>query len=891
MAPYAHPFFAMQCLRNRLEYANRYLGICLRLDPCRANPVFARQDPGRTPTLRHRVYGFEIDSSTSTRPTLLIDIDTLDSDDERAVAYPTKALCGLLWEQWMAIFHKSVSLAFCVVAASMGAASMGAASMSAASMSAASVIASKVQAQEHTPASASVISAPSSIPWSREAVIALAEKVGDYQLAAMAAGLKPNGASAYPDPRGWEQGALFVGLMSLADHSSRPEFGAVIRARGQANDWRLGDMIYDADAHVIGSSYFWAARHGAGDAAIAPMRARLDEILAKPPVNELTFVDNGSACRDRWCWCDALFMAPAVWLEMSKVTGDPRYAAYAKREFRATTDTLYDPASHLYFRDSRFFERRDINGNKLFWSRGNGWVFAGLARMISMLPQGDADRTYMEGIFKEMASTLIGLQKPDGFWSPSLLGDPAVSLPESSGTGFYTYGLAWGIKSGLLDRSRYEPHVRRGWAALVRSVQPQGKLGYVQPVSDRPDAVGYDDTQLYGVGAFLLASGEMADLDLSAPKVSATLDVYNPSRFDQGTATVQIATALPESRAGGWSIEANGATYPAQYVGGVLSFVMPIKRLQTVRVSVRPEPAALPERVQAILNVQDGGKMDNGLLKGGTFHLRKSYQVPAEHFIHDGLIAFEGIGWESDKIAYRLYLDERNVTDIYGKKMPDPILQSIGQNLGDYHSMNDWGQDIFQVDKSLGIGGIGFVRNGKADQIGLSTITAEVANSAIEGEARVTHSGFDAGHGSLRASYKISYGQALTFVNANATDTVFTFATGFRHHPGVPVLKGGAPEAWSYFASWGQQDLTNDNLGLAIFFKPREANGDVRDDGQSYFVTFNNPSKIHYAFGATWVRDASGVRDLSGFRTWLDATVDGLNHPVVVKLVSRHRKP
>jgi rhamnogalacturonyl hydrolase YesR len=753
---------------------------------------------------------------------------------------------------------------------------------------AACAMTAEVQAQQALPESKSLIAAHESIPWRRADVISLAEKVGHYQLAAMAAGLKPNPAAPYPDPRGWEQGALFVGLMSLADHSSRPEFGDVIRARGQANDWRLGDRVYDADDHIIGSSYFWAARHGAGDTAIAPMRARLDDILAKPPVNDLTFVGNGSTCRDRWCWCDALFMAPPVWLEMSRVTGDPRYADYAKREFRATTDSLYDPASHLYFRDSRFFERRDINGKKLFWSRGNGWVFGGLPRMISLLPEGDADRTYMEGIFKQMAATLIGLQKPDGFWSPSLLGDPAVSLPESSGTGFYTFGLAWGIKSGLLDRSTYEPHVRRGWAALVRSVQADGKLGYVQPVSDRPDAVGYDDTQLYGVGAFLLAAGEMAELDLSAPPVSVSLEVHNPSRLDQGAAVAQIALALPESKAGGWSAEAGGAVYPAQYEGGVLSFVMPLKAQQTVRVSVRPQPARLPERVHAILNVQDGGALDGGVLKGGTFHLRKSYQVPADHFVHDGLIAFEGVGWESDKVAYRLYLDGRNVTDIYGKKLPGPILQSIGQNVGDYHAMSDWGQDIYQVGTSLGIGGIGVVRNGRAEQIGPSAIAAEVANTAITGEATVSHSVFDAGGGSLRASYKIRHGQALTFVDAVATGSVSPVATGFRHHPGVSLLRGGEPEAWSYFASWGQQALTNDNLGLAIFFKSSDTHDDVRDDGQSYFVTFKDPRHVKYAFAATWVQDNSGVRNLNGFQTWLDATVDGLNHPLVVKLLSKH---
>jgi rhamnogalacturonyl hydrolase YesR len=141
--------------------------------------------------------------------------------------------------------------------------------------------------------------------------------------------------------------------------------------------------------------------------------------------------------------------------------------------------------------------------------------------MIPLLPPADPVRARMETVFREMAARLKAIQKPDGYWSPSLLSDPAKSPPETSGTGFFTYGLAWGIKAGLLDRAEYEPAVRRGWGALVRATHPDGKLGYVQPVSDRPDEVTYEDTQFYGVGAFLLAASAVMDLDLGgapAPK-------------------------------------------------------------------------------------------------------------------------------------------------------------------------------------------------------------------------------------------------------------------------------------------------------------------------------------------------------------------------------------
>jgi len=104
------------------------------------------------------------------------------------------------------------------------------------------------------------------------------------------------------------------------------------------------------------------------------------------------------------------------------------------------------------------------------------------------------------------------LQKPDGYWAPSLLDNGVATPPESSGTGFFTYAFAWGVNAGILDAAVYRPAALRGWAALERAVQPDGMIGWVQQVSDRPDAVSADETQFYGAGAFLLAGTQMYDL-------------------------------------------------------------------------------------------------------------------------------------------------------------------------------------------------------------------------------------------------------------------------------------------------------------------------------------------------------------------------------------------
>jgi rhamnogalacturonyl hydrolase YesR len=363
------------------------------------------------------------------------------------------------------------------------------------------------------PASAAI--APQPLP-SRAELVAAMERVADWQLGHLDnLDYIPLARPSTRNPRDWQQATFWVALTHLADRSTSPRFREAIFAKGRESGWRLGDRLYHADDHLIGAAWLWAARNGAGDAALSPMRANFDKILAAPQTGTLTFnapQKGDPECTTRWCWCDALFMAPPTLHALTRRTGDRRYADFAYREYKAATDFLFDEKERLYFRDSRFFDRRGEHGEKLFWSRGNGWVFSGLARLIPELSRNDPRRPYYVGLYRKMAARLLELQRPNGFWAPSLLGDRATAADESSGTGFFVHGLAWGIKAGLLPRGRYLPAVTRGWQALERAVQPDGRLGWVQQVSDRPDVVKAEDTQFYGVGAYLLAGSAVHDL-------------------------------------------------------------------------------------------------------------------------------------------------------------------------------------------------------------------------------------------------------------------------------------------------------------------------------------------------------------------------------------------
>jgi len=344
-------------------------------------------------------------------------------------------------------------------------------------------------------------------------ILAQARRVADWQVAHR--DMLIAGRPTASDPRDWQQATFWVAMTDLADRDAR--YRPLLLDLARQEQYRLGNRPFHADDQLIGQAWLWASRHGEGTAAIAPMRAYFDTVLANRPTNALEFLlpadgRGDPPCTTRWCWCDALFMAPATLIQLSKATGDPRYARFAHEEYAATRSYLFDRDEHLFFRDSRFFDRRDAAGRKLFWSRGNGWVFAGLVRIIAALDKGDPERAAYVALFREMAARLLPLQRANGYWAPSLLDNGPDALPETSGTGFFTYGLARGIEMGLLDRKTYLPAALKGWAALGGSIQPDGMLGWVQQVSDRPDKVAQGDTQFYGAGAFVLAATALYDL-------------------------------------------------------------------------------------------------------------------------------------------------------------------------------------------------------------------------------------------------------------------------------------------------------------------------------------------------------------------------------------------
>ncbi len=314
----------------------------------------------------------------------------------------------------------------------------------------------------------------------------------------------------------WTNGALYAGMVEWAKMADDSLYFDYLRDKGDQLRWaRLlrpePGYRYFADDYVVGQMYVEMFRTFKEDKMIKPMEWYFDFMLKHPSDRSLAFNwdDRLSYPVERWSWCDALFMGPTVWAKMSNELNRLDYLAFMHNEYTFTYDYLYDQEEHLFFRDDRYFDKREANGKEVFWGRGNGWVIAGLPIILQEVPAKWEHRKFYEKLFKEMAEKIASLQDENGYWHASLLDPESYPMPETSSSAFFTYALAWGVNNGYLKKEDYLPVVEKGWQALVKAVYPDGRLGWVQPVGQDPKTVTRDMTEVYGVGAFLLAGKEL----------------------------------------------------------------------------------------------------------------------------------------------------------------------------------------------------------------------------------------------------------------------------------------------------------------------------------------------------------------------------------------------
>ena len=314
-------------------------------------------------------------------------------------------------------------------------------------------------------------------------------------------------------PTDWTNGAYYTGVVRAHQTTKNQKYLDALMKMGNRKSWQPWERFFHADDLAICYSYIYLKSIGTDGVNLQPTEAIINDHLNKPHLWK-----DGTAEGDQkilWWWCDALFMTPPVLSAYSKLVNDQTYLDKMHQYYLQTDSLLFDQDEKLFARDLRFVWKgidsdiKEPNGKKIFWSRGNGWVIGGLALILDNMPANYKYRKYYEDLFKEIAFRIKEIQPKDGLWRTSLLSPETYSHGEVSGSGFFTFALAWGINHGILDKKEFKPVVLKAWNELAKCQQENGKVGWVQSIGAEPKPADKDSWQNYGTGAFLLAGSEI----------------------------------------------------------------------------------------------------------------------------------------------------------------------------------------------------------------------------------------------------------------------------------------------------------------------------------------------------------------------------------------------
>lgn len=334
--------------------------------------------------------------------------------------------------------------------------------------------------------------------------------------------------------RSWVAAAFYAGTMWLYRETNNPRYFNDMLAIAEGSNWRLGNRLRHADDHAIGQTYLdlYMLADNPQESWLAPLQSNFQTIIDNPiPFDQRSPRGNGPYDdKDYYSWCDALFMSPPTFAMLAAVTGEQVwrdhlydewvYAADTNGGYRNEHRALYNQPDGLYYRDYRYVGDTEPNGEGVYWSRGNGWVIAGICRVLEYLPADSAYRPYFENQLREMAAAALTSQLftndiRHGLWTTSILYPARWSEPEVSGSAFIAYALAYGLNHGILDDATYRGAMNFAWRGLVRAVTAGGELRWVQPRGFEPDSNDASNAfnayeKHYGPGAFLLAGTEVA---------------------------------------------------------------------------------------------------------------------------------------------------------------------------------------------------------------------------------------------------------------------------------------------------------------------------------------------------------------------------------------------
>ena len=683
----------------------------------------------------------------------------------------------------------------------------------------------------------------------------------------------------------WTRAVYYEGLLSLYKRNPDERYYRYAVQWGEAHQWGLrgGAKTRNADNQCCGQAYIDLYLIDRKPERIREIKDSIDHMLTGDKV-------------DDWSWIDAIQMAMPIFAKLGVLQGDNRYLERMHELYQFTRNShggkgLYNPADRLWWRDKDFVAPyKEPNGEDCYWSRGNGWVFAALVRVLDVLPTNAPHRDEYLQTFKEMAEALVPLQRADGFWSVSLHDSGNYGGKELTGTALFVYGMTWGINNGHLSRDTFGPVVAKAWNAMVtEGLHKDGKLGYVQGTGKEPrdgQPVTYDsvpDFEDYGLGCFLLAGSEVYRLSgggTSVPAKQLTVTAVNRLPFARSSQTLVLG-------------EAELAPLNA-------------KTLDKIHV----QDAAGAERLCQAVDTDGDGRFDQVIFQsdfaGGetrrfTVFVGKKYVYTRDQFKAFGRFVrerFDDFAWENDRIAHRMYgraLESwkaepltSSTVDVWAKRVPRMVINDWYMT-GDYHHDTGDGADFYSAGTSRGMGGNGLWAAGQLWTSRNFMDSRVLASGPIRVMFELTYEPFDV-NGTAVAEVKritLDAGSNLNYYQSFYRPAVsLPLVTGIGIKK-VDVTRREMNLARGTLTTWEPVKADrkgSSHFGGAVIVDPKCADS-MTEDNSNILVLAKVPASNVAAYWAGFGWDQGGhFADYEAWKNYVNEFAQGLAAPIEVSI-------
>ncbi|WP_163270803.1 DUF4861 family protein [Dysgonomonas sp. 511] len=375
---------------------------------------------------------------------------------------------------------------------------------------------------------------------------------------------------------------------------------------------------------------------------------------------------------------------------------------------------------------------------------------------------------------------------------------------------------------------------------------------------------------------------------------SQKITVENKAAQEVKDYTLEIPVAGLNLSFGHYTATVNGQIVPVEIIkktDGNDYAVIPVDKIGAkgkIDVSLQKGFAsAYPKRTYAELSHKIGGHFEGHKYVGGYSWVKPNYiTLPGSFRDHSYYIKYEGPGWESDKVAFRFYLDNRNAIDVFAKKTAGIVLPAVGvDGFDNYHNMADWGMDNLKVGKALGLGSIAVWDGEKAVRVEKKdSVTCLIAaDGKVRSQVKTIYYGWDANgkKSDLTSLISIDAGSRASHMALSIDGEIDNIATGIIKSKNAELIVGKqAKGKWSYIATFGKQSLNNDMQGLVVFF-PVDKVKEITEDALNHVVVLDAKDGFaEYYFMPTWELDNDPVATKEKLLECIDEVLLRLNNPL-----------